>query len=132
MPAVRLRFEAGAAKEERMSLRGRISLLGAIALIAAACSSGGASPATSAAPSVAASDAASAPASGSASAPASEAASIDPNSLLGKIRIATDPNYKPFSFLNPDTNTYEGFDTATAEETVKRLNEKLGTNIELQ
>ena len=121
-----------------MSLRGRISLLGAIALIAAACSSGGASPATSAAPSVAASDAASAPASGSASAPASEAASIDPNSLLGKIissgkiRIATDPNYKPFSFLNPDTNTYEGFDTATAEETVKRLNEKLGTNIELQ
>src|SRR5215217_4648770 len=113
MPAVRLRFEAGAAKEERMSLRGRISLL-------------------------AASDAASAPASGSASAPASEAASIDPNSLLGKIissgkiRIATDPNYKPFSFLNPDTNTYEGFDTATAEETVKRLNEKLGTNIELQ
>ena len=50
----------------------------------------------------------------------------------GKIRISTDPNYKPFSFLNTTTNTYEGFDTATAEETVKRLSEKLGQEIALQ
>jgi polar amino acid transport system substrate-binding protein len=47
----------------------------------------------------------------------------------GKIRISTDPNYKPFSFLNTATNTYEGFDTSTAEETVKRLSAKLGKEI---
>jgi polar amino acid transport system substrate-binding protein len=120
-----------------MSLRGRLSLLGTVALIAAACSSGGASPATSAAPSEAASEAVS-PAGPPSASPSEAAASIDPNSLLGKIissgkiRIATDPNYKPFSYLNPDTNQYEGFDTSPAEETVKRLNEKLGTNIELE
>lgn len=107
------------------------ALLAVIALLLAACSSGGGA---SSSPSAQAS----APA-GSPSAVASEPAeaSIDPSSLLGtviasgKIRISTDPNYKPFSFLNPD-GTYEGFDTATAEETVKRLNEKLGTNIEIQ
>jgi polar amino acid transport system substrate-binding protein len=59
---------------------------------------------------------------------------VDPNSLLGKviasgkIRISTDPNYKPFSFAKPD-GTYEGFDTSTAEEAVKRLSTKLGKDI---
>jgi polar amino acid transport system substrate-binding protein len=63
---------------------------------------------------------------------------VDPNSLLGKviaagkIRVSTDPNYKPFSFLNTDTGKYEGFDTATAEEAVKRLGEKVGKTIEIQ
>jgi polar amino acid transport system substrate-binding protein len=136
-----------------MSLRGRLSMLGVVAVIAAACSNGGAATAApttapTAAPSTApasaqASEAASVPASAPASAPASEPASaalpsIDPTSLLGKIiaagkiRIATDPNYKPFSYLNPDTNQYEGFDTSTAQETVKRLNQKLGTNIQIE
>lgn len=63
---------------------------------------------------------------------------VDPNSLLGKviaagkIRVSTDPNYKPFSFLDTATGKYEGFDTATAEEAVKRLAEKVGSPIELQ
>jgi polar amino acid transport system substrate-binding protein len=120
-----------------MTLRGRLSMLGAVTLIAAACTGGGAaSPAPASQAPATQAPASEAPAS---EAPATEApASVDPESLLGKIiasgtiRIATDPNYKPFSFLNTDTNTYEGFDTATAEETVKRLNEKLGTDIQLQ
>ena len=49
----------------------------------------------------------------------------------GKLRVSTDPNYKPFSFANPD-GTYEGFDTATAEETAKRLSAKLGKEIAIQ
>jgi polar amino acid transport system substrate-binding protein len=63
---------------------------------------------------------------------------VDPNSLLGKviaagkIRVSTDPNYKPFSFLNTATGKYEGFDTATAEEAIKRLGEKVGKPIEIQ
>ena len=71
----------------------------------------------------------------SASAAAFDPSTVDPKSLLGvilssgKIRISTDPNYKPFSFLNTATNTYEGFDTSTAEETVKRLSAKLGKEI---
>ena len=106
-------------------------LAGAI-MVAAACSSTGASTAPSVAPSAAPSEAAS-------TAPSEEpSATVDPASLLGQIlktgtiRVATDPNYAPFSFLNPDTQTYEGFDTSTAEETVKRLSEKLGTEIKLQ
>ncbi len=106
-------------------------LAGAI-MVAAACSSTGASTAPSVAPSTAPSEAASVAPSEAAS------ASVDPASLLGlvistgTIRVATDPNYAPFSFLNPDTQTYEGFDTGTAEETVKRLSEKLGKDIKLQ
>ncbi len=114
-----------------------LALLGAAVIAASACTSGGASTA----PSSAATPAASAPASTEASAGASPSAAafdpstVDPKSLLGiilssgKIRISTDPNYKPFSFLNTATNTYEGFDTSTAEETVKRLSTKLGKEI---
>jgi len=120
-----------------------LSLLGAAVIAASACTSGGgASTAPSAAaPTTAASSAASASASASAGASASAAAfdpsSVDPASLLGQIikngtiRISTDPNYKPFSFLNTATNTYEGFDTSTAEETVKRLSAKLGKDIKI-
>jgi polar amino acid transport system substrate-binding protein len=109
-------------------------LLAAAVLLISACS-GGSSPSASAAQSPTPSQAASGSTAPSGSAAAVE--SIDPSSLLGKIiaagkiRISTDPNYKPFSFLKPD-GTYEGFDTATAEETVKRLNQKLGTNIKIQ
>ncbi len=108
------------------------AVLAVVALATGACSStGGSSPSAfaSAAPSTAASEAAS-----EAPSPSSAAASVDPESLLGKvmasgkIRISTDPNYKPFSFLNPD-GTYEGFDSASAEEAVMRLNTKLGTTI---
>ena len=111
-----------------------LALLGATVIAAAACTSGGASTAPSAAaPTSAATAVASAEA--SASAAAFDPSTVDPKSLLGivlasgKIRISTDPNYKPFSFLNVDTQTYEGFDTATAEETVKRLSAKVGKDI---
>ena len=108
-----------------------LALVARLGVVLAACSSGGgasSAPAeVSAAPPV------------EASAEASDAAaSVDPASLLGmvistgKIRVSTDPNYKPFSFLNLDTQTYEGFDTATAEEAVKRLSEKLGKEITIQ
>ena len=105
-------------------------LLTVMILATVACTNGGASAAPSGAPSAAPSTAASAEASVAASA----AASVDPASLLGmvlasgKIRISTDPNYKPFSFANPD-GTYEGFDTSTAQEAVKRLSAKLGKDI---
>lgn len=72
-------------------------------------------------------------------APATEApASINPDSLLGKviaagkIRVATDPNYAPFSFLDPATGKYVGFDNATAEEMVKRLSAEVGKDIALE
>ena len=115
-----------------------LALVGAAVIAASACTSGGASTAPSAAASAAApSTAASAApsASASASAAAFDPSTVDPKSLLGvilssgKIRISTDPNYKPFSFLNVDTGKYEGFDTSTAEETVKRLSAKLGKDI---
>lgn len=115
-----------------------LALVGAAVIAASACTSGGASTAPSAAASAAApSTAASAApsASASASAAAFDPSTVDPKSLLGivlssgKIRISTDPNYKPFSFLNTATNTYEGFDTSTAEEAVKRLSAKLGKEI---
>jgi polar amino acid transport system substrate-binding protein len=91
------------------------------------------------APTTAASAEASTPASAGASpsAAAFDPSTVDPASLLGQIikngtiRISTDPNYKPFSFLNTATNTYEGFDTSTAEETVKRLSAKLGKDIKI-
>lgn len=116
------------------------ALLAVLALLVAACTTG-ASPTPSPVSTPEASEpTASEPAASSdtSAEPSDAAASIDPDSLLGKviasgkIRISTDPNYAPFSFLNTDTGKYEGFDTATAEETVKRLNEKLGTNIEIQ
>jgi polar amino acid transport system substrate-binding protein len=98
-----------------------------VMLILAACS---AAPGATSSP--AASAASQAPASGSAA-----PASVDPNSLLGKviaagkIRISTDPNYKPFSFLNPD-GTYDGFDNATAIEAVKRLSAAVGKDIAIE
>jgi polar amino acid transport system substrate-binding protein len=43
----------------------------------------------------------------------------------GTIRVSTDPNYAPQSFLNPD-GTYEGFDIAVANE----IGERLGVEVE--
>jgi len=111
------------------------ALLSGVVLAAAACSSSGSSSAPSVGPTAAApSTEASAPASVT---PSASAAAIDPNSLLGKVlaagslRISTDPNYKPFSFLNVATQTYEGFDTSTAEETTKRLGAMFGKDIKV-
>jgi polar amino acid transport system substrate-binding protein len=108
-----------------MHPRIRWTALAVVALLIAACTSqqsGASSPPASAGPS---------------SPGTSAEASIDPNSLLGKviaagkIRISTDPNYAPFSSVKAD-GTYEGFDTSVAEETVKRLSEKVGKDIEIQ
>jgi polar amino acid transport system substrate-binding protein len=110
-----------------------IVVLSAIVLLFAACT-GGATPSPSSPPSTAPSTAASV-----ASTTPSEATapSIDPSSLLGKIvaagkiRISTDPNYKPFSFANPD-GSYDGFDNATAVEAVKRLSTAVGKEIAIE
>jgi polar amino acid transport system substrate-binding protein len=102
-------------------------------LIFAACSSA-ASPAPTAAPTTAPSVAASvAPTEAPSVAP-----TVDPNSLLGKviaagkIRISTDPNYAPFSSMNTATGQYEGFDTSTAVEAVKRLGAAVGKDIQIE
>ena len=108
-----------------------LSLLGAVAIVAAACTTGGGastapSAAPSAAPTAAASEAASAPASEAAS--PSAAASVAPiaGGLLekiqkaGKLVVSTDPKYPPQSELKPD-GTYEGFDIDVATEIAKRL-----------
>jgi polar amino acid transport system substrate-binding protein len=110
----------------------RLSALASIAVLMLAACSGGASPsaAPSSAPSVAPSSAAS-------EAP-SAAPTVSADSLLGKIlaagkiRISTDPNYAPFSFLDTATGKYTGFDNAVAEEVVKRMNTELGTNLTLE
>lgn len=112
------------------------ALLSGVVLAAAACTSGsGGSTAPSTAPSAAAPS--TAPSAEASVAPSESAAAIDPNSLLGKVlaaktlRISTDPNYKPFSFLNVDTGKYEGFDTSTAEETAKRLGTMFNTDLKV-
>ena len=116
------------------------ALWAAIVFALSACTGGGGAAApsspTSAAPAASASTAPAASES-TASASAAALASIDPSSLLGKIvaagkiRISTDPNYKPFSFLNPD-GTYDGFDNATAVEAVKRLSTLVGKPITIE
>jgi polar amino acid transport system substrate-binding protein len=104
-------------KEELMSMRGRLSLLAAVAVVAAACSSGGATTAPTTAESMA---------------PASEGASMAPSAApiagglldkvlkAGKLVVSTDANYQPQSFLKPD-GTFEGFDIDVANEIGKRL-----------
>jgi polar amino acid transport system substrate-binding protein len=110
-----------------MSLRGRLSLLGVTALLAAACSSGGgATPAASEAASAAApSDAA--PSAAESTAPSESAAAspiegglLDKVLKAGKIVMSTDPQYPPQSSLKSD-GTYEGFDIDVGTEIAKRL-----------
>jgi polar amino acid transport system substrate-binding protein len=116
--------------EETMHRYLRLTAVAAVVVILGACTGTGTNaPASQSAapPSTAASTAPS----------ASVAATVDPASLLGKviaagkIRISTDPNYKPFSFLNPD-GSYDGFDTATAVEAVKRLSTAVGKPIAIE
>jgi polar amino acid transport system substrate-binding protein len=109
-----------------MSLRGRLSMVAAVAVVVAACSSGGggSTPAASIAAPSAAAPSAAAP---SAEAP-STAASVAPiaGGLLDKIKkagklvVSTDPKYPPQSELTPD-GKYQGFDIDVATEIAKRL-----------
>ena len=116
-----------------------VALAAGLVVALAACSTGGGAstaPSTAATPSASAASSATAASVAPSVAP-SVAASIDPNSLLGKIiaagkiRISTDPNYKPFSFAKPD-GTYDGFDNATAVEAVKRLSTEVGKDIAIE
>jgi len=122
-----------------MSLRGRLSMLGAVAVLVSACSSSAATTAPTiaptvaptVAPSVAASEAASAPASVASVAPSVAASATPiPGGLLDKVlkagvlTVSTDPNYKPASFKNPD-GTFQGFDIDVATEVAKRLGVKV-------
>lgn len=95
-----------------MSIRGRLSMLGVVAIVAAACSSGGG--AATAAPG------------GSATACADAGVTGAAGGLLEKIQkskklvVSTDPKYPPQSELKPD-GTYQGFDIDVATEIAKRL-----------
>jgi polar amino acid transport system substrate-binding protein len=128
----------------------RLSAMLAVAAIAVAACSSAATTAPSAAPATPApATAAPATAAPATAAPATSAPSVAPsesaaawaspdaNSLLGKIissgkvRISTDPNYAPFSSLDTATGKYVGFDTSTAEEVVNRMNQILGTNLQI-
>jgi polar amino acid transport system substrate-binding protein len=105
-----------------MSLRGRLSILGATAVLFAACSGGGATTAPSTAtPSEAAPSAAESTApSASASAAPIEGGLLDKVLKAGKIVMSTDPQYPPQSSLKED-GTYEGFDIEVGTEIAKRL-----------
>jgi polar amino acid transport system substrate-binding protein len=107
----------------------RLSLLAAIGLIAAACTSGTAASPSTAAPSVAASEAAPSVAS---SAPASQAASLAPSasaiaaptSLLkaGELSNCVDIEYSPMEFFDPNyPKTPVGFDVESYQAVVKKL-----------
>ncbi len=98
-----------------------ISLLAVVAVFTAACTSGGASSAPSAAaPSTAPSAATSEAPSAAASTAPVAGGLLDKVLKAGKLKVSTDPNYKPQSFLKPD-GTYEGFDIDVANEIGKRL-----------
>ncbi|MEI7743228.1 MAG: transporter substrate-binding domain-containing protein, partial [Chloroflexota bacterium] len=120
--------------EEEILVTNRVrfaALLSAAAILVAACGSA-ATPAPTAAPTPV-------PSVGATAAPATPtpAPTVDPNSLLGKIlaagkiRIATDPNYKPFSYLD-DNQQYDGFDVKTAEEVAKRLGAMYGKDLQVE
>ncbi len=107
----------------------RVTAFASIAvLLMAACGSGASpTPAPTAAP--------------GSQAPATEAPAaptVNPDSLLGKViasgklRVATDPNYAPFSFLDVATGEYVGYDNATAIEVAKRLSVEVGKEIAVQ
>ena len=115
-----------------MSLRGRLSLLGAAAIVVTACSSGGgATTAPTTGPTVAPTTAPStaesmAPSQAAASPTAAASATPIPGGLLDKVLkagvlvVSTDPNYAPQSVKNPD-GTFSGFDIDVATEVAKRL-----------
>src|SRR5512132_2656231 len=100
-----------------MSIRGRLWMLGVVAVVAAACSSGGGGGA-----------AASAAPGGSATACADAGVTPAAGGLLekikksGKLVVSTDPKYPPQSELDPSSALgYKGFDIDVAAEIAKRL-----------
>ena len=109
-----------------MSLRGRMSLLGATAVLFAACSSGGATTAPATPAPTTAPPASTAPESMAPESMAPESAAPIAGGLLdkvmkaGKIVMSTDPQYPPQSSLKTD-GTYEGFDIDVGTEIAKRL-----------
>ena len=116
------------------------ALVSATAIMVAACGSSAATTAPTAAPTAApatAGAASTAPTTAPVATPTA-APTVDPASLLGKIiaagkmRVSTDPNYAPFSSLDVATGKYTGFDTATAEETAKRLSAAVGKDIAIE
>jgi polar amino acid transport system substrate-binding protein len=115
-------------EEDAMQTKRRFAALVIVfGLALAACSSGASpTPAPSVAPSVAPSTA---PSVAPSAAPSVEA-TVDPNSLLGKVLakgtivMSTDPQYPPQSSLKSD-GTYEGFDIDVGSEIAKRLGVKL-------
>ena len=119
----------------RKSLR-LATLVSATVLMLAAC--GGATPTPAPATPAPATEAP-ATAAPATEAPVTEAppATPDPNGLLGqilasgKIRISTDPNYKPFSYLD-DNQQYDGFDIQTALEVAKRLGAVYGKDLQVE
>src|SRR5262245_31546595 len=115
----------------------RISLLAGVVLVVAACSGGGATPKPpTAAPPTAPPPTAAAPTTAATNPPASAGANptvapytgetvcdnlpedvagdqLEAICNAGVLKVSTDPNYAPQSFLNPD-GTFEGFDIDTA------------------
>lgn len=94
----------------------RSTLLIAVLLVAA-CTGGGSSPSPAGSVS---------PPAVQSGNPSASTGAGDPDDLLanikeaGEIRVGTDPNYAPQSFLKPD-GTFEGFDIDVANEIGKRL-----------
>jgi polar amino acid transport system substrate-binding protein len=101
-------------------------VLGALlaVLLLAACGQGGATTGGGAqatqAPSGATAASAPATAPVATAAPAAGGALLDEVKKRGKLLIATDANYKPQSFKNPD-GSFEGFDVDVGREVAKRL-----------
>ncbi len=110
-----------------MSLRRHVSMLGATAILVAACSGGGATPAPTVAPTQAPESMAPESMAPESMAPETMApATPIPGGLLdkvltaGTIRMSTDPQYPPQSSIKSD-GTYEGFDIDVGTEIAKRL-----------
>ncbi|MED4203545.1 transporter substrate-binding domain-containing protein [Neobacillus mesonae] len=53
------------------------------------------------------------------------ASQLDEIMKMGYIRVGMTGDYKPFTFLNPETNEYEGYDVDAAKELAKDLGVKV-------
>ena len=115
------------ARRSCMSLRGRLSMLGAVAVLVAACTQrrrrdiGAQRGRRAAAPSEAAPSAASMAPSESASAAPIAGGLLDKVLKAGKIVISTDPELRRRSPSLKTDGTYEGFDIDVGTEIAKRL-----------
>jgi polar amino acid transport system substrate-binding protein len=103
-----------------MNRHARGVLLLAALFVVGACSSAGGSPSASTAVSTPAGSAASSGPSASVAASPIAGGLLDKVMKAGVLKVSTDPNYKPQSFLAPD-GTFQGFDVDVANEVGKRL-----------